>query len=247
MSRKPSNWAKAGEELGGGLRGYLVETRGLALSFLFIAPLVALYEVGLILVQPRASSWASGLIRRLLVALLGEHGLLGFNVLVLVGVLGAFWWLNHHKRVHVRYYPWVLVESGVYALFFGGVVLWLLQVIPLPLGSGGIRRLADGLVLSIGAGVYEEIVFRLLLLNGVYSLVRSGWGGSPVVSGFVAVLASAVIFSLCHHFAEPFAWRAFSFRCISGAIFGVVFLSRGLAVATYTHTFYDVLVTLEQW
>jgi len=235
----------------GGWQGYLQETCGLPLSLLFIAPMLIVYEVGLMLRRPERHSWAGSVVRETLFNLLGSDGMTVLNVVVLATVLAGFWWLKRRRSVHIRYYPVLLAESAVYAFFFGWMVLAVIDIAQLPVAMGRLQNAiwetADNMVLSIGAGVYEEIVFRLLLMTGICMLVRKGWDTKPAFSAGLAVIISSLIFAVCHHIGpagEPFRWHAFSFRFVSGSLFGVIYLCRGLAVAAYTHAFYDIIVTL---
>ncbi len=234
-----------------GWQGYLHETCGLPLSLLFIAPLLIVYEVGLMLIRPERHSWAGGVVRETFFNLLGSDGMVVLNVVVLATVLAGFWWLKRRRSVHIRYYPVLLAESAVYAFFFGWMVLAVIDIAQLPVAMGrlpnAMGKVADNVVLSIGAGVYEEIVFRLLLMTGICMLVRKGWDTKPSVAAGLAVVISSLIFAACHHIGpagDPFRWYAFSFRLVSGSLFGVIYLCRGLAVAAYTHAFYDIIVTL---
>ena len=184
---------------------------------------------------------------------------MGFNVLVFAGLLAAFFWLNRSERVRARYFPYVLLESGVYAFFFGSIVLSLIDAARLLMAAtwlpGSVGTMAENVVLSIGAGVYEEILFRLLLLGGLYYVLHKAWGMNAALAAGIAVVVSSVAFSACHHiqidiwngfdirWSEQFTWDAFSYRLISGGVFSLIFVARGLAVAAYTHAFYDILVT----
>ena len=55
----------------------------------------------------------------------------------------------------------------------------------------------------------------------------------------------ALLFSLAHYVGpggDTFAIHSFLFRFLAGALFGIIFLGRGLAVAVYTHAIYDIYV-----
>ena len=104
----------------------------------------------------------------------------------------------------------------------------------------------DRIIMSIGAGVYEELIFRLILFS-IISLflkdalqMRAGWVHLAVV------VVSALAFSAYHYLSpvEKFQWRPFVFRTVAGGYFGVIFLVRGFGVTAASHTFYDVLIQL---
>jgi hypothetical protein len=101
----------------------------------------------------------------------------------------------------------------------------------------------------LGAGVYEEALFRLLLVPLGFALLRL-LQAPAVLASTVAVTASALLFSLAHHAGTPgeeFTWFAFIFRWAAGVYFAWVFVFRGFGVAVGTHTAYDILVGALGW
>jgi membrane protease YdiL (CAAX protease family) len=142
-------------------------------------------------------------------------------------------------------------EAALYALFFAPAVLFLQYRILPALQAGGAP--ADGLflqlVLSAGAGVYEELLFRLLLTGALFWTFDRALRLRRAVAGILAVLLSAILFSLFHHvgvFGEPFETHVFLFRLWAGLLLSAIFLLRGLAIAVYTHALYDILLFLQQ-
>lgn len=96
----------------------------------------------------------------------------------------------------------------------------------------------------LGAGVYEETVFRLALLPLLYAMFRLALFSSGA-SWLASLFVSSFLFSIAHHVGtpgEPFLWAVFLFRCVAGVYFGLVFIARGFGVAVGTHAAYDVLV-----
>jgi hypothetical protein len=109
------------------------------------------------------------------------------------------------------------------------------------------------LVTSIGAGIYEELVFRLILICLLVvifqDLLRTPYTNAVILS----VLISAALFSAYHnvHFVEgrfdagiPFTWTEFAFRTVAGVYFAVLFAVRGFGITAGTHLFYDILATV---
>ena len=97
-----------------------------------------------------------------------------------------------------------------------------------------------------GAGIYEEALFRLLLLPpaiwllGMFSITRDWRVG-------LAIVATSVLFSAAHYVGaqgEEFQWFSASFRCLAGVFFATLFVYRGFGIAAGTHALYDVLVGL---
>ena len=143
----------------------------------------------------------------------------------------------------------VVLESLIYALTMGSLILLVMtKVLGIsPSLAAGLpeQGLITRLVMSLGAGVYEETVFRLGLLTGCIVafdrlLGMSRW--AAVLSGFAL---SSVVFSLVHYLpptGDAFSFGSFIFRALAGLVFAGLFRLRGFAVAVYTHAFYDVFV-----
>jgi hypothetical protein len=101
----------------------------------------------------------------------------------------------------------------------------------------------------LGAGVYEEALFRLLLVPLAFALLRL-MQAPAVLASTLAVTASALLFSLAHHAGTPgetFTWFAFIFRWAAGVYFAWVFVLRGFGIAVGTHAAYDILVGAVGW
>src|SRR5262249_22101477 len=99
-------------------------------------------------------------------------------------------------------------------------------------------------VTFVGAGIYEELLFRLLRYSRVTYLLRLTMIG-PLGSSVLAAVASALIFSFAHHIGphgENFQGYVFLFRTLAGLYFAVLYQLRGFGIAVGAHTCYDVLV-----
>lgn len=117
-----------------------------------------------------------------------------------------------------------------------------------------------GFVMSLGAGFYEELAFRVVLYgagakllvfmfsNEKVSLVEPGKGTLSLSSMGVmlgwAVVASAV-FSGFHYvgpLGDSFKMASFAFRMFLGLALTLVYATRGFAAAVWTHAVYDIWV-----
>ena len=141
-------------------------------------------------------------------------------------------------------------ESAAWALLLGTVMVLVVQRLfglvavmtagdPLVLNNTG-----QAVVISLGAGVHEELVFRLALMGGGAALLRRMGARAPLAA-VLALAVSALLFAAAHHLGpqgEPFDAPVFVFRALAGAAFGVIFWYRSLAHAVYTHAFYDLYV-----
>lgn len=165
-----------------------------------------------------------------------------------VGWVGVLLWLRRRRTLHSRLFLPMLLEASVYAFFMGGVIQLMMiyfdRVVPI-LAIGATGPL-DVLAISAGAGLNEELVFRAGMLAGLARLFAlPGVPLGRLGGGLLALLVSSLAFSVVHHVGaggEPFTTVAFTYRTFAGAIFGMIYVYRGLAVAAWTHALYDVLV-----
>lgn len=116
---------------------------------------------------------------------------------------------------------------------------------------GGVTGAWAGIVLSLGAGLYEEIAFRVGLFGLVARLLRLFV--QPPFRRLLCVVGWAIVtsaaFSAWHYlgpFAEPFDLRSFVFRWVCGLAFVGIYALRGFAPAVWTHALYDIWVLVLQ-
>ena len=218
-------------------------------SALLVFPLFLVYQLA-ILLGARGRNGADFITFALI--LLCDRDFPSYALLIgSLGVLyaGVLLTLGERRVPALRLFWPTLLESAVYASLMGLAIQLAIayfdRLVPiLAFGSGPL----DVLAISAGAGLHEELVFRSGLLAGLIrllSLPRFGLG--RLAGSLAALLASSLVFALVHHVGpgqEPFTLVAFVYRTLAGAIFGVIYLYRGLGVAAWTHALYDVLVLL---
>lgn len=221
----------------------------LATSLILIAPLYLAYEVGVMF-----STTMNGA-DFVTYALFGAVGGSRRNFLLLHLVLAVLLLvlvvrMRRRGQLSAASLAPLCAESAAWALLLGTVMVLVVQRLfglvavmaagdPLVLGDAG-----QAVVISLGAGVHEELVFRLALMGGGAALLRKLGARAPVAAG-LALAASALLFAAAHHLGphgEPFEVPVFTFRALAGAAFGLIFWYRSLAHAVYTHAFYDLYV-----
>lgn len=232
-------------------------------SLTFAFPLLLLYEL---LAFTLSGSEFSGvrngadvLLKTVFVALGGRGGLVVFGLL-LVG-WGAWIGVQDLRRSG-RVEPWVFAlmaaESVVYALGFGlvtstltGLLLPRILLSAQPAGPA-LSSLADSslatqVMISLGAGIYEELLFRVILVSGLAWLARRVFGWKATAAGLFAVLLGALIFSAFHYigpYGDRLSLGSFAFRTVAGLLFSTLYLVRGFGITAWTHALYDVFLAL---
>lgn len=236
------------------LRTYLADSRAPRYSLLFAVPLLLAYEF---------LAWSLGggpggvrngadvLLKWLFQGLGGPRGLLLFNVLLAVV---AAWlvirdWRAAGGKLHGGTFGLMLVESAVLALLVGVVVGNATQALLQHLSIGQMSEMGLGtqLMLSLGAGIYEELLFRVLLVGALAAIGVRLLGWTPRVAGVVACVLGALIFSAFHYvgaYGDDFQLGSFTFRFLAGLVFSALYLTRGFGITAWTHALYDVYVTV---
>lgn len=113
--------------------------------------------------------------------------------------------------------------------------------------AGGARDLwVQGMMLSLGAGIFEELVFRLLGLNLFHFITSALFGKESTLGTAAAMAVTALLFAAAHFIGRPFD-SSVVFYFFGGVYFAVIYLWRGFGIAAGTHVLYDMLVTTAMW
>jgi len=228
--------------------GYFQWSRDPAVGLFAVLPLWLGYEVLRLTLAPAERNGAEALISDVMRPL-GPSGLLILRVAFGLMVLYSATIILRRQIPWLRVTLVTALEGLVYALMMGPLAAGLEGMTAEVLqagGGGGSSLLVRDLVGSIGAGIFEELLFRLILLSSLaFLFMRASvaFGMPKAVGAAAAVLLSALSFSLFHHIgpgAEPFGRREFVFRSIAGVVLGILFVLRGFGVCVYTHTLYDL-------
>jgi hypothetical protein len=236
-------------ERGGG--GYLAAARHPWACVLFVLPLLAAYEVGMLLQGAARQELCRNGADLWLRSLLAEVGLRQWfwaATLLTLGLVGWAWWRRRDRpRELGPVWLGMMLESGVLALGLWGVchLIWpLLQAAQMSAGGSECDPAVERMLSYAGAGIYEEALFRLLLLSGLHWLLRQA-ELPPAGALGLAGLLSALLFSLAHHVGpqgEAFDAQVFFFRTLAGLYFATLYHFRGFGIAVGAHAGYDVLV-----
>ena len=219
----------------------------LAASLILIFPLLLAYEVGVMF-----SSSVNGVVfvtRHVFAAVdRDRERYLLVQLVLALGFLGYVLYMRRRRDFARPAVMSLLLEATIYALTLGTFIVFLMQDV-LGFALDGTAAMALGragevVVISLGAGVHEELVFRLGLMAGGTALLA--WTGMRHgIAMALSLLGSALVFSLAHHigpYGDPFQSGVFVYRALAGVIFGLIFYYRSLAHAVYTHFLYDLYV-----
>jgi hypothetical protein len=163
----------------------------------------------------------------------------GVAFVVVLAVLGK------REAIQKRKFVFIALEGALYAFlmrFIGAYVVGSLRLGPA--GGGG---LFTSVVMSLGAGFYEEIAFRVGLFGvGAFAIKKlSGKGMRTVLLTVAWAVIGACVFSGWHYvgpMSDPFKLQSFVFRAVCGLVLTAIYAFRGFAPAVWTHALYDVWV-----
>jgi membrane protease YdiL (CAAX protease family) len=244
------------------LARYWDESARPLVSLVFVAPMIVAYEGGLFVLGPKAMRNGADVWLRQLLEWLGfsQYFLLpGLTCALLLG-----WHHLNRDRWSIR---WTCLYGMLFeSMAFGGLLLVAAQAqqgafaaIDSHAPSLAIQstKIFGKLVAYLGAGIYEELLFRAMLFPAMAAMLR--FVGTPRrTSWLVAIFVSSLAFSAAHYqldlmignyhlvtsYGDSFEWTSFLFRFGAGIYFSSLLLARGFGIAAGAHAFYDILVSL---
>jgi hypothetical protein len=154
--------------------------------------------------------------------------------------------------------PWKVNGHGLLGMAGESILLaipllflnqWLpgLRAVVLAVGGASPPPQVENLLLSIGAGLYEELVFRLIIITLLTMLLVDIAGMKQVGGVALAVILSSLLFAAHHYYpigADAWSSKEFAFRAAAGAYLAAVFVVRGFGLAVGCHVIYDVMAFL---
>lgn len=219
---------------------------------LFLAPLIVLYEIGLAWLLRRGDDVLTNKAHGSLVAFFETLGVTGLTLggIAIVVVLFVWHLLNRDPwRVDVPAAAIMAIESLLLALPLIAMGMIVQRSLPATAGPTEIELagldLGSRLAISIGAGLYEELLFRMLLIAVLHTLIVDVLKQSHFVGVTVAILVSAVAFTVYHPLRDAAGTLDPSrvvFFLLAGLYFGILYVARGFGIVVATHAFYDVII-----
>ncbi|MFO1020651.1 MAG: CPBP family glutamic-type intramembrane protease [Planctomycetales bacterium] len=224
------------------------------MSLFFLTPLFLAYELGMMYTGTERKMTVQNGADSLLRGWLTEFGLdQPFLLPGIVAVILIIWQVAGRFRIQFRpsAFCGMAFESMLFASFL--VVVGQLQDIAfqhyqipktMAVGAANSTLLWEKFVTFVGAGVYEEVLFRLCLLPVLYIVLR-GLMLPASFAAFAAIILNSGAFAAAHYIgpgADPFTIFTCSFRALAGLVFSALFMWRGFGVTVGCHTVYDLLV-----
>ena len=231
---------------------YFTYSKDILTSLVFIFPFLAIYEI-ISIFYFRGMTYqvrnSADVIFRQFFNLFGSFsGLIyGFSIFILLGII---FFLNKENfikfKIRFEYLFFMLFEG----FLLGILLIFLLNNISLFSISDIVYQdnLLLNLYLCIGAGIWEEALFRFFLFSFIYKFFSSSKNSDTFLSFYISVFLSSLLFSIFHYIgnsAEFFNIYTFLIRFAAGIFLSLLYYFRGFGIAVMTHISYDfILVSL---
>ena len=231
------------------IKDYFQKSESPFYSFIITLPMFLVYELGLFLMRGTEFSYikngADVLIEEAISTLGFDIFYLSSSLFLLVFFVVAYYQKKNYQSftIHKSYLAIMLLESFIYAslllIFLGNMGLYLMDI--------SVENIQFNLILSLGAGIYEELIFRVFFLFIFYRLIQFIFKTMSHFSAqFFALFISSILFSLFHFMgSESFSQDAFTIRFIAGILLGLLYINRGFGITAITHSFYDIFVIFQ--
>lgn len=233
------------------VKQYFEDTKTLLYSFLFSLPLFLIYEGLIIISQPSADQIVRISVDVWIKAVFSSLGVnaVSFSLLVvlLAGIIILYKERERLRTLNFKYFPALLAESTVYGIIVALISSALTSALLNISATNPVEELSylQKLALSLGAGLYEELFFRVILVSLFILIFNKLFNNKKWASVSAAVVLSALLFSAVHYtgsMGDFFTLNSFFYRFLFGLILNGIYVARGFGVAAWTHALYDVMV-----
>ena len=228
---------------------YFSTSRSYFYSFLFTIPLFFVYEISILFLSKDdiivVRNGADFLMRNILESF-DIYGLYALGFVFFFGfALSFIFFIKADKKKELKssFLFFMFIESVLWSFILYLMLSKFMLVLMNPMG----KMILQQVTLAIGAGIYEEFLFRVLLIAGLTRLLGFIFLWKQLSRKIVALIISGGIFSAFHFMGEYgdfFSMELFLLRFFAGIILGVLYLFRGFGITAYTHSIYDLIVLI---
>ena len=228
---------------------YFSTSRSYFYSFLFTIPLFFVYEISILFLSKDdiivVRNGADFLMRNILESF-DIYGLYALGFVFFSGFALSFIFFikaDKKKELKFNFLFFMFIESVLWSFILYLMLSKFMLVLMNPMG----KMILQQVTLAIGAGIYEEFLFRVLLIAGLTRLLGFIFLWKQLSRKIVALIISGGIFSAFHFMGEYgdfFSMELFLLRFFAGIILGVLYLFRGFGITAYTHSIYDLIVLI---
>ncbi len=231
-------------------RQYLNSSKSLHYGLIITLPALAIYEIGILLLFKNSffelRNSGEILLRSLFdyLGLTNPMVLSGILLLIFIVVMVRGYKIEKKPGIHANYIVYMLLES----MLWGSLIFISLQLFTrLPLQIISMEAKLTNLNLALGAGIFEELIFRLVVINAFLVILERGVLLESRFSIPLAIILSAIVFAGFHLFMEVYSSPIFAQRVFGGILLGTLFYTRGYGISVYAHIVYNFLILAYTW
>lgn len=237
--------------MGNTLKTYFSDTKNLLYSFLISLPLFLAYELLILISQPESSQIVRISVDSWFKSVFSLFGVNTVSItLLIVALFGMFILYKERERLHelrFKYFPVMIGESAIYAVLVTLVATFFVSAVFAISANDPISSLTglQKFALSLGAGLYEELFFRVILVSVLVLVFQKVFNNKNWAAITAAIILSAFLFSMVHYvgsMGDPFTLSSFTYRFVFGLILNGIYVWRGFGIAAWTHALYDLMV-----
>lgn len=229
---------------------YFSSSRSFHYSLILTLPALAIYEFGILI-----------LFRDSFFELRNSGEILLWNAFTSLGLtnpyvvssilIGIFlfvmirgYQLEKKPGINANYFVYMLLEG----VLWGGLLFIALQLFTqLPLQMFSFEEKLANMNLAIGAGIFEELIFRVILISALLVILERGLSLSPNRAFVAAIFLAACVFAGFHLFMELYSFPVFAQRVFGGVLLGALYQYRGYGISVYSHIIFNFLILAESW
>ena len=225
------------------LKDYFSQSKSPFYSFIITLPLFIIYELGIFFFFNSEISYVKNGADVLIEKFISSIGLdayyIGTSIFFLVFLYVAYKQRSTYNtyKINGKYFSFIFLESIFYALFLVFIMknIYLMQ--------GLTSNTIFNFILSIGAGIYEELIFRVLMIFIISKTLSFIFKLKGLVVISLSIIISSILFSAFHFLGnELYTLDAFLIRSLAGIYLSLIYLIRGFGIVALTHAFYDLFV-----
>jgi magnesium-transporting ATPase (P-type) len=233
------------------LKTYFSDTKNLLYSFLISLPLFLAYELLILISQPDSSQIVRISVDSWFKSIFSLFGVNTVSItLLIVALFGMFILYKEREQLRelrFKYFPLMIGESTIYAVLVTLVATFFVSMVFAISANDPISSLTglQKFALSLGAGLYEELFFRVILVSVLILVFQKVFNNKNWAAITAAVVLSAFLFSMVHYIGsmgDPFTLSSFTYRFVFGLILNGIYVWRGFGIAAWTHALYDLMV-----
>ncbi|MBO6572791.1 MAG: CPBP family intramembrane metalloprotease [Balneola sp.] len=230
---------------------YFSDTKNLLYSFLISLPLFLAYELLILISQPDSSQIVRISVDSWFKSVFSLFGVNAVSITLLIVALFGMYILYKEREqlreLRFKYFPAMIGESTIYAVLVTLVATYFVSMVFAISANDPISTLTglQKFALSLGAGLYEELFFRVILVSVLIWVFQKVFNNKNWAAITAAVILSAFLFSMVHYvgsMGDPFTLSSFAYRFVFGLMLNGIYVWRGFGIAAWTHALYDLMV-----